>query len=37
MTIVTAIRKRRDGVDFLKEKKYFNPLAQLNQKREGKI
>ena len=37
MTVVVARRRRRDGVDFLKEKNILILLAKLNQKREGKF
>ena len=40
MTTVAARRRRRrrrDGVDFLKEKKYFNPFGPIESKKGKKI
>ena len=38
MTAVDARRRRkRDGVDFMKEKKYFNPFGQIESKKGRKI
>ena len=36
MTVVATRRRRRDVVDFLKEKKYFNPFGPIESKKGRK-